>query len=71
MKLNKKPLFTQISEGDLVNGEVALQVGYHAVATIKLPTNGYGGFIHKDEIKSILTKEKYEANCFKVKEERE
>ena len=55
---NEKPLYDLVKAGDLVNGRIVLHVESEAVATIKLPSNGYGGWIRRNEISECIEKGK-------------
>lgn len=55
-----------IKVGDIVNGKEVLDI-YEPIE-IRVDSR-YENFILVDDIKTILTKELYENNCFKVKEE--
>ena len=70
-KKHSKQLIDLIEVGDYVNGEKIEQIttdsGYK-----KYYTTGFGVYDEYDNesvIHSILTKEQYEANCYRVKEE--
>lgn len=64
---NKEDL---IEKGDYVNGYRILEI-HEALAPDdeRILDIGYGMAIFEDSIKTILTKEQYEDNCYKVKEE--
>lgn len=56
-----------IEVGDIVNGYRILEI-YEATTPDeeRILDIGYGQAIFNDEIKTILTKEQMEANCYKV-----
>lgn len=60
-----------IEEGDYVNGEkvdTVFRDGIIYYDRLRIHTTEYND-IFEEDIKEILTKEQYEANCYKVKEE--
>lgn len=63
-------LIDLIQKGDFVNGKEVVSTDYENFIECGFE-NDYTKtiMIHKNEIKTILTKELYEANCYKVKEE--
>lgn len=68
IKKHSKNIIDLIEVGDYVNGYKVVKVTEHTFTTME--QNGYK--VHHKEcvsIKTILTKEQYEDNCYKVKEE--
>lgn len=65
-----KNIIDLIEVGDYVNGHRILEI-HEALAPDdeKILDTGYGMAIFADSIETILTKEMFEANCYKVKEE--
>lgn len=64
---HSKNIIDLIEVGDYVNGYKLVKVTEHTFTTME--QNGYK--VHHKEcvsIKTILTKEQYKANCYKVKE---
>ena len=59
-----------IKPGDFVNGQLVVSTGYNIFdewcVTVR-PYNWNTEYIYPDEIETILTKEQYEANCFRLK----
>lgn len=67
---HSKNIIDLIEEDDIVNGFKILEVHEpYPPFNGKILDIGYGMAIFEDSIKTILTKEQYEANCYKVKEE--
>lgn len=66
---HSKNIIDLIEVDDIVNGFKILEVHEpYPPFKEKILDIGYGIAIFKDSIKTILTKEQYEANCYKVKE---
>ena len=65
---HSKNIIDLIEVGDYVNGQLVRDIvdDYTLIVPDK---DGYYEEITIDEIKTILTKELFEANCYKVKEE--
>ena len=57
-----------IEVGDYVNGHRICRIDNNITIWLETENQLYCGIYEKD-IKTILTKEQYEANCYKVKEE--
>ena len=62
-----KNLIDLIEVGDIVNGFLVLDIDtVKKIGEGKALDIGYGNYIFDDEISTILTKESYMANCYKV-----
>ena len=68
---HSKNIIDLIEVGDIVNDRKVYQVGYNFLddLVLKMSTSNYEDFIYEDEIKTILTKEQYQANCYEVESE--
>lgn len=67
---HSKQIIDLIEPGDFVNDRKVYQVGYNFQDdfVVKFSESVYEDFIYQNEIKTILTKEQYEANCYKLEE---
>ena len=64
---HSKQLIDLIEVEDIVNGFLVLQIDTVLKTDERKALDiGYGNYIFDDEIKTILTKESYIANCYKV-----
>ena len=67
---HSKQLIDLIEIGDIVNEFLVLDIDTVLKAGERKALDvGYGNYIFDDEIQTILTKEKFEANCYKVRGE--
>ena len=62
---HSKQLIDLIEEGDYVNGHLVEEVRISCF-NISIFVNEYEIELHENDIKTILTKESYMANCYKV-----
>ena len=71
MAKHSKNIIDLIEVGDYVNGYRILEI-HEALAPDdeRILDIGYGMAIFEDSIETILTKEQYEANCYKLEEEK-
>lgn len=71
---HRKKLADLIKVGDYINGQEVLDI-YESIDSLTpieiIKKSRYETFISADKIKTILTKEQFEANCYKVGEDDE
>lgn len=68
---HSKNIIDLIKEGDYINGAevLGIYIPRDAWDTVEIRLNDrYTNFIIPDQIKTILTKEQYERNCYKLEE---
>ncbi len=68
IKKHSKNIIDLIEVGDYVNGHRICRIDNNITIWLETENQLYCGIYEKD-IKTILTKELFEANCYKVKEE--
>lgn len=71
MVKHSKNIIDLIEEGDYINGMEVLDIykSRDLWEPIEIRVNSrYTNYLIADEIKTVLTKEQYEANCYKVEE---